>query len=192
MSLAARQLATFPGDLELTRRLQEAQHPVLDLLMKVVSAPGYGPVSPATNVAAASALLALGYRREAAFAGATLSGDWLNALLKWLVQRPRPAAAQVRVFRRHRARSYPSGHVMHYTVLYGFLLYLTLVRWRPSPGRTALATLLAALILGVGPSRVYLGAHWSSDVTAGYLIGAFWLGLLILAYGETAAKSAHR
>jgi len=38
------------------------------------------------------------------------------------------------------------------------------------------------LIVLIGPSRVFLGAHWASDVVGGYLIGTIWLILLILAY----------
>jgi undecaprenyl-diphosphatase len=45
--------------------------------------------------------------------------------------------------------------------------------WRA--GRRWLAAALAAVILLVGISRVYLGAHWVSDVAGGYAIGALWL-----------------
>jgi undecaprenyl-diphosphatase len=189
MSLAARRLPHFPGDPEITRALQDFHHPVVDFVMKAVSAPGYGALNAGSTIGAASALLALGYRREALFTALTITADWLNALIKLVVQRPRPSAEQVRVFFRHRARSYPSGHVMHYTTLFGFLLYTLLIRFRPSPGRRALTALFGSLVLLVGPSRVYLGAHWASDVVAGYTIGAFWLALLILVYGETAAAS---
>jgi undecaprenyl-diphosphatase len=38
------------------------------------------------------------------------------------------------------------------------------------------------LIVLIGPSRIFLGAHWASDVLGGYIIGMIWLFILILAY----------
>ncbi|MCC7469357.1 MAG: phosphatase PAP2 family protein, partial [Burkholderiaceae bacterium] len=34
----------------------------------------------------------------------------------------------------------------------------------------------------IGPSRIYLGEHWASDVIGSYIIGTFWLIILILLY----------
>ena len=42
-----------------------------------------------------------------------------------------------------------------------------------------LLVVFGALILAVGPARIYEQAHWPSDVAAGYLLGAFWLLLLV-------------
>ena len=47
---------------------------------------------------------------------------------------------------------------------------------------------MAGLILLVGPSRVYMGHHWPSDVGGAYLVGTLWLGLIIIAYIETKAN----
>ena len=40
----------------------------------------------------------------------------------------------------------------------------------------------AILIVLIGPSRIYLGEHWTSDVIGSYIIGTFWLIILILLY----------
>ncbi len=40
-------------------------------------------------------------------------------------------------------------------------------------------SICAALILLIGPSRIYLGEHWASDVIGSYIIGTFWLIILI-------------
>jgi undecaprenyl-diphosphatase len=66
--------------------------------------------------------------------------------------------------------------------LYGFLFYLVFTLMRPSPLRSALLMPLGALIGLVGLSRVYLGAHWASDVFGGYCLGFFWLALTIYLY----------
>ena len=75
--------------------------------------------------------------------------------------------------------------------LYGFLFYLVYTLMRPSPLRSALLTLLGALIGLVGLSRVYLGAHWASDVFGGYCLGFFWLALTIYFYRRLRAGLIH-
>ena len=75
--------------------------------------------------------------------------------------------------------SFPSGHSLMAIVLYGTLLYL-FVRWLDDWWKRAVASLLAlTLALGIGLSRIYLGAHYPSDVAAGYLAGSVWLVSLV-------------
>ena len=49
-----------------------------------------------------------------------------------------------------------------------------------------------ALIMLIGPSRVYLGAHWASDVLGSYIIGVLWLFVLILGYQMVLHKRTTR
>ncbi|HZQ09664.1 MAG TPA: phosphatase PAP2 family protein, partial [Anaerolineae bacterium] len=46
----------------------------------------------------------------------------------------------------------------------------------------ALVILFAVLIIGIGPSRIYVGEHWFSDVVGAYLVGAVWLWVSIRFY----------
>ena len=78
--------------------------------------------------------------------------------------------------------SFPSGHVMYYVNFYGLLIYLLATNWRSGKLRNALIAILTGLIGTVGPSRVYLGAHWPSDVMAGYVYGGLWFSGLITLY----------
>lgn len=48
--------------------------------------------------------------------------------------------------------------------------------------RSALMACCLTLLLAVGPSRVYLGHHWASDVIGGYLVGFSYLMAMLLAY----------
>jgi membrane-associated phospholipid phosphatase len=85
--------------------------------------------------------------------------------------------------------SFPSGHAMGSFVAYGFLAYL-LTRMTPThfPRRKAIA-LLAVLILLIGFSRIYLGAHFLSDVIGGYAAAAVWLTFCILMTHRTQGRT---
>ncbi|HEY2653915.1 MAG TPA: phosphatase PAP2 family protein [Solirubrobacteraceae bacterium] len=136
----------------------------------------------------AIAVVALLWRRELAAAG-LLVAAWGGALLlysltKHFVQRPRPPS-HLWLTNVGRSSSFPSGHA---TQSLATLLALVAVGavWLPRmrwPGR-ALALLLAGAI---GWSRVYLGVHWTTDVLAGWLIAAVWLG--VVAWLRAAARS---
>jgi undecaprenyl-diphosphatase len=71
---------------------------------------------------------------------------------------------------------------------------LVVLAW---PGRSALArATMVAVVAGwagaVGLTRIYLGAHWFSDVLAGWLVGAAWLALCVALRSRYRARSASR
>jgi undecaprenyl-diphosphatase len=70
---------------------------------------------------------------------------------------------------------------MFFVVFYGFCAYLA---WKFLTGwmRRIIIGVCAILIALIGPSRIYLGEHWVSDVIGSYIIGTFWLIILILLY----------
>jgi len=107
-------------------------------------------------------------------------GSLLNMELKRYFERARPDIAEM--LRLAQGYSFPSGHAMGSTVVLGALSYLavrTTTRWQWKAAWLALAwTLIAAIAL----SRVYLGVHWISDVAAGVVAGALWVGVTTLAY----------
>ena len=65
--------------------------------------------------------------------------------------------------------NFPSGHVVYITSLCGLLGWFALAR-----GHHATCAAMLLLILGMGPLRVIDGAHWPSDVLAGYALGLAW------------------
>ena len=73
--------------------------------------------------------------------------------------------------------SYPSGHALGSTVLYGFLAYLFATRFPKFALPIYLVAVLA--IATIGLSRLYLGVHWPTDIIGGYGIGFLWLTFCI-------------
>lgn len=78
--------------------------------------------------------------------------------------------------------SFPSGHTLNATVIVGVVAYLILLRRRTAAGRVTTAVVAVLIPLVVGFTRVLLGAHWFTDVLAGWLLGAAWLAMVITAH----------
>ncbi len=66
---------------------------------------------------------------------------------------------------------YPSSHVASYVIFCGYFAYLVLRHIRENRKRLTLLVILLTITALVGPSRLYLHAHWFSDVIGGYLLG---------------------
>ncbi|MBI4484017.1 MAG: phosphatase PAP2 family protein [Acidobacteria bacterium] len=166
-------------DLRAARQIRSWDWPGVAQVMKLVSLAGNLPYGPTLAFgAAALALLLLRRRREAAFLGLSGGGGYLlSGLLKWWIGRPRPPGDVSKVFVSFDGGSFPSGHVMHFTTFYGFLAVLVALHLRGWK-RGLLLSILLALILAVGFSRIYLGAHWPSDVLGAYSLGVAWLLLV--------------
>jgi len=133
-------------------------------------------------VVAVSALLIFTHRYRWFFYLLITTGgeSLLNMELKRYFARARPAIAEM--LRLAHGYSFPSGHAMGSTVVFGALSYLafrTATSWR---WKSAMLALASTLVLAVALSRVYLGAHWISDVAAGVAVGALWLSITTLAY----------
>jgi undecaprenyl-diphosphatase len=182
LSVAAAYAAYFPLDLRLTQLVQRITVPGFRPLMIAISWLGNDFHWAAITLVVA-AILSIRRRIEAKYLLACAVGAWvLNNLLKFIIARPRPSGALVEVYTARPSWSFPSGHVMNYVALFGFLFYLTYTLAPSTVLRTLTLTLLGALLGLVGLSRVYLGAHWASDVLGGYLFGAIWLAVVIRLY----------
>jgi membrane-associated phospholipid phosphatase len=129
-------------------------------------------------------LFFLTYRgREAYFTLAVILPDLFNMLIKILIHRPRPTLEDARILLKFAQTGFPSGHVVHYVVFFGILLAVMIVdKTISSFWRISVGILSTFLIFTVSISRIYLGAHWATDVIGGYLFGSVYLGIILKFY----------
>ncbi len=144
------------------------------------------------GAAAGGVLLLLGWRKrepDGVFSGVVLLAaafgtGALVELFKILFDRPRPPASLQLV--PETGLGFPSGHAMAALVMGGAALYLWSLRsperWGGSWKAKARSGLIVfALVLLVGLGRVYMGAHYPSDVLAGWTLGGVWASLCLTA-----------
>ncbi|MGP4075461.1 phosphatase PAP2 family protein [Halobacillus sp. K22] len=81
--------------------------------------------------------------------------------------------------------SFPSGHASGAMVFYGFLFYLIAISGLNKIWKWLINGLLALITGLIGLSRVYLGVHYFTDISAGFLLGLLWLMICIAAYEIT-------
>jgi len=106
-------------------------------------------------------------------------GDIIKLVLKNIIQRPRPGFSNCFTAVNLNDYSMPSGHTIFYTVFFGLLAWYAIKEcWNRWYGKV-LALFSIVMIVLVGPSRIYLGVHWISDVLAGYIIGGLVLAITI-------------
>lgn len=110
---------------------------------------------------------------------AVLGGEALNLLLKDLFARPRPHFERPLVV--EISYSFPSGQAMESLVVYGMLAYFGLLTLRSQRTRVVSLGGAAVLVALIGFSRLYLGAHYLSDVLGGFAAGSAWLSAAITA-----------
>ena len=144
--------------------------PVLDVVMRGLTFMG----TPFVVIPIAAAAMAWAVRKKETRAAVALlvvmvMTELLNAMLKHTFERPRPTLFE-EIATLH-SYSFPSGHAMAATAIYG-MMGVVVARLAPTH-RRALTIALPVLVLSIGISRVYLGVHWPSDVLAGFAAGAF-------------------
>ncbi|GHG42987.1 hypothetical protein GCM10012320_06730 [Sinomonas cellulolyticus] len=117
--------------------------------------------------------------------GAVLGQALLETLAKLVFGRHRPDAALALIH--ETSLSFPSGHAIRATVVYGLFAYLLVRAYRSVTARALTVAAYLVVVLLVGMSRVYLGVHFVGDVWGGMLFGAALLAALI-GFLEIAAR----
>ncbi len=178
--LIVRRNPRMERDVVATIRVQRFRHPLATAGMRLVSWFGFRPQSLALPMTAVAGTWVIGFRREARYLCFAWLGSLVSYTTKRFVRRPRPSGEGIIVqIANLRDTSFPSGHTLHYTAFWGFFAYLCFteirgrwLRWVPVSG-------IGSMISLVGPSRIYLGHHWLTDVLASYCLGIGYLATLI-------------
>ena len=108
------------------------------------------------------------YNKGISFPAVLIISTLINNIVKIIIRRKRPVYMTVI----ENTFSYPSGHMMASTTGYGFLIYLIIVSNMPKKYKIFYSCFLSILILCVGISRIYLGAHYFSDIFGGMILSS--------------------
>ena len=170
-------------DVHVTHEFQDVDVEGTSTTVEIMNTIGQGPVLIAIGAFVAALLVAFGRRKDAFFAIIPVSlAQLANFTLKYLFSSPRPSTDYVAVTDPSSGFGFPSGHTMTTVVLVGSLAYIltrqTDCRWR----RAGIASFMIVVALMMGFSRIYVGAHWPSDVLGAYLWGTAFTTLAIITY----------
>ena len=173
----------FSVDVQIALAIQSINNVVFDRLMQYLTVLGFTPQVILILVLTVLYQYVTGLKWEAVMLlFSSFGASTLGTLIKLVVARPRPDANLVHVFEKLGEFSFPSGHVLFYVSLIGFLWFMSYTLWKPSWKRTLTLWVFGITMVLAGVSRIYLGEHWPSDVFGSYLLGTIWLWVSIVVY----------
>ena len=172
----------FPGDEAAAGAFQDIDPPVLGGFLEFINWIGTEWVYVLFTLGLAVVLAIMRAGWESLLVLYTAGVRAGNSILKDWIERPRPSEELVEVTEHASGFSFPSGHTVGTTVLFAAVFFIipVVVSWRPLRWLLQAGCLLA--VLAAGPARVYVGAHWPSDVLAAYLLALLALGPPLVVY----------
>jgi len=166
------------ADAAIYNLLQELRSLIVDRVMIAITELGSATVAVAVTGAVLCWLVWRRAWHAAAYWVTAVGGAaFIGAVIKAALHRPRP----IPLYTGWDAFSFPSGHATTNAAIYGFLAVLLARDARPFWQSLIVATAVLMVTL-IGFSRLYLGAHWFSDVVGGIAFGTAWIALLGIAY----------
>ena len=182
---------TQPFDNAVLRWLGAHHTPLLTTIMTEVTPLGTGIVV-LTVVGITTAFLWHTEHKHSArmLLAATAGNILLNNVLKLFFDRERPSIFE---WGTHAASSsFPSGHAMSATVVYGTVAYLLARLQKHAWSRTITLLLAVIMIVLICLTRLYLGVHYPSDVLGGIIIGLAWSGFCMATLEASLALARRR
>lgn len=166
-------------DQGLYQLMQGLRTPWGDKIMVLVTEFGDGVVVALVAIAVLAWLMWHRNWRAAGYWAAAIGFGQIGATtIKLVLQRPRPL---MDFYDGASAYAFPSGHATMSMVAYGFLAALLAGQFARQR-RWIVYAVATLLISAIAASRLYLGAHWLSDVIGGLSLGLAWVCLLAIAY----------
>lgn len=163
-------------DIHISKEIQENQSLGLNNFMIWISWFGRTSVSGTIVVILSIILFLLKYKREAVLMIFTLFSGVIGLFFKIIINRPRPSAKLVTLLEDTKYQSFPSGHVLFYTVFFGSLILMIINTNKLNNKVKIILTIIFLISIFMGAvSRVYLGAHWFTDVLGGFVLGCILL-----------------
>jgi undecaprenyl-diphosphatase len=171
--------ALVRADTSIFNALQALRTPWGDMAMVAITELGDARVTVPVILAGVGWLLLRRAWIDAAYlAAAVVIAQAVEAAIKIALHTPRPIPE---LYEGWSAFFFPSGHATVNAVVYGFLAVMTM-RGNEPILRSAIAAVCTLLVGLIALSRLYLGAHWFTDVAGGLGFGIAWVGLLGIAY----------
>jgi len=176
------------ADAAIYNMLQELRSLIADRVMIAITELGSAVVAVTVTGAVLCWLLWQRAWHAAAYWVTAVGGAALiGVVIKATLHRARP----IPLYSGWDAFSFPSGHATTNAAIYGFLAILLARNARPFWQALTAATVVLIVAL-IGLSRLYLGAHWFSDVIGGMAFGTAWIALLGIAYIRHDPPELHR
>ncbi|CTQ55438.1 Inner membrane protein YabI [Roseibium album] len=167
------------ADIAILNLFDSLRTPIGDKIMVFMTSLGDGLVVAGVTIGVAAYLFARkAWRRGIGFVIAMAGTAMFVPLFKLLLHRSRP----MELYAGADAYSFPSGHATLNTVLFGICAVLIahdLSRW----AKASIFTVFATYVITIGFSRIYLGAHWMSDVLAGLFFGTAMVAAFAFVFG---------
>jgi membrane-associated phospholipid phosphatase len=163
-------------DIHISKEIQENQNGLVNNIMIAISWFGRTTVSVIMVILLSLFLILQKHINEALLMISTLFSGIIGLALKMLINRPRPTKDIVVLLEDTKYQSFPSGHVLFYTVFFGSLILIVLTANIFSNKTKMMLTMACLAMIFFGAvSRVYLGAHWFTDVLGGFILGIMFL-----------------
>ena len=157
----------LPVDLSIQKAFFSLRGPVLNPIVIAITHLS----DTVTIVAFCAVLLVLPNRKQygVPLSLAALGGLAFYKPMKHIFLRARPDVALHLV--EQGGFSFPSGHSVTSVIFYGLSIYLLNKHCKNDKLKRTLTVICGFLALTIGPSRIYVGVHWPTDVLAGWCIG---------------------